>query len=692
VRGAVELTVVSRTGTVALALVAAAGAVVYATVAWLDRGGASGAVYWFALAGGSAVLAAGIALAPRATPRAGLLVVLAGAALFRFALVPTAPALSHDLYRYLWDGRVAASGVNPYAHPPAAPELAPLRDVAVWEPIHRKPVLTIYPPGAQALFTAAHAAGLRTPTGLKLLLVASDFAAVVVLARLLAARGRNPSASVAYAWNPLPVIAFGHSGHVDSVVVLALLLAALAWQRRRHATVVGALLGLAAAVKLFPLLVVPAFVRTPDGRFSLRRAATVAASAGLVVAVGYPPYLGANVLGFLSTGYFTQEGYVSGNRFLLTSAVGLDGVSAFAVVTAVLVAIGVAVLAARRNAAARAAWLLGAALVATTPYPWYAAPLVALAVGGGAGWLWPWFGLALEAAYIAVFHRISGYQLAVPVRAAASAGVVVLAVAATRWAVARRAVIAADARHPEQTPPPVATAHRELTTAELARVCAVLPALDEADALPAALAGRPAGLRTVVVDNGSTDGTAAVARRLGAEVVVEERRGFGAACWRGLQASAGADVVVFLDADASLDWGDLGSVAGPVLDGRADLVLGHRRRELRARGAMPWHVGVANRLLGSACGLVAGVPLADVGPYRAARRDALLTLGVRDRSYGWPLEMVLRAGRAGLRVAEVPVRYHRRVGTSKVTGQLWPTCRAAARMAIVLVRLTFATR
>ncbi len=216
------------------------------------------------------------------------------------------------------------------------------------------------------------------------------------------------------------------------------------------------------------------------------------------------------------------------------------------------------------------------------------------------------------------------------------------------------------------------------------RVCVVMPALNEADALPAALAGRPAGVRILVVDNGSTDGTPEVAIGLGVEVITEPRRGFGSACWAGLQATEGMDVLVYMDADATLDWADLDAVAGPIARGEADLVLGARARDRREPGALAWHVAVANTLLGRLCGQMAGARLTDLGPFRAVRRDALLGLGMRDRTYGWPLEMVLRAGRAGLRIAEVPVAYRNRAVSSKVTGRPWPTAKTAARMTWVL--------
>jgi glycosyltransferase involved in cell wall biosynthesis len=230
--------------------------------------------------------------------------------------------------------------------------------------------------------------------------------------------------------------------------------------------------------------------------------------------------------------------------------------------------------------------------------------------------------------------------------------------------------------------------HGDLDLPDLRAVTVVLPALDEAAALPAALTSFPAGVDLVVVDNGSTDDTPAVAAALGARVVREPERGFGAACWAGVQASPDAQVIAFADADGSFDGADLAAVAGPVLRDQADLVLGSRVRGRRDPGALSGLSLAENQALGLACGLLFGVRLSDLGPFRAMRRDLLVRLGVADRGQGWPLEMVGRAALAGLRVVEVPVRCHRRAaGTSKVGGSLPGTVRAAVQMAGVAGRL-----
>jgi glycosyltransferase involved in cell wall biosynthesis len=204
----------------------------------------------------------------------------------------------------------------------------------------------------------------------------------------------------------------------------------------------------------------------------------------------------------------------------------------------------------------------------------------------------------------------------------------------------------------------------------------VLPVLDEARALPIVLRELPEGCAAIVVDNGSSDGSGDIARELGARVVVEPRRGFGAACWAGL-AAARADVVAFMDCDGSFCGQDLVGIVAPVLDDHADLVLGARPR----RGAGPLHARIANRALAFELRRRTGVPLTDLGPMRAARRRALLDLGITDRRSGWPLEMVLRAAAAGWRIEEHPVHHRDRIGRSKVTGTVGGTVRAVWDMA-----------
>lgn len=208
----------------------------------------------------------------------------------------------------------------------------------------------------------------------------------------------------------------------------------------------------------------------------------------------------------------------------------------------------------------------------------------------------------------------------------------------------------------------------------------ILPARDEAAALPLVLAALPPGFVPLVVDNGSTDGTADVARGLGARVVREPVPGFGSACFAGLSA-ARTDIVAFMDADDSFNPADLPRVAAAVVSGRADLVLGARRP---GSAGWPGHARVANRVLVRLLRRRVGIRLRDLGPMRVARRSALLDLDLRDRRSGWPLEMVIRAHRAGWRIEEVDVDYRPRVGRSKVTGTVRGTVTAVADMSRLL--------
>jgi len=208
----------------------------------------------------------------------------------------------------------------------------------------------------------------------------------------------------------------------------------------------------------------------------------------------------------------------------------------------------------------------------------------------------------------------------------------------------------------------------------------ILPALDEAAAIGWVLERMPTGFRPIVVDNGSTDATADLAARAGATVVHEPLRGFGSACWAGLQAATD-DVVCFMDCDASLDPISLPHLVAFLERGDADLVIGER---IAMKGSWPAHARLANRALAFEVRRRTSVALRDLGPMRVARRDDLLALGLSDRRSGWPLEMVLRASRAGWRIQGVPVAYHERSGRSKVTGTVRGTARAVKDMSRIL--------
>jgi glycosyltransferase involved in cell wall biosynthesis len=215
-------------------------------------------------------------------------------------------------------------------------------------------------------------------------------------------------------------------------------------------------------------------------------------------------------------------------------------------------------------------------------------------------------------------------------------------------------------------------------------VDAVIPALDEADSLGAVLDALPSPpvRRVVVADNGSTDATAEVARERGATVVLEPRRGYGAACLKALEALAAdpPDVVLFLDADLSDDPAQAGAVLSPILEGRFDLVVGSRVLGEREPGALSPHARFGNWLATRLLAALYGARYTDLGPFRAIRYDALMALEMKDKDFGWTVEMQIKAARRGLRHTEVPVRYRRRVGRSKISGTVGGSIRAGVKI------------
>jgi len=201
-------------------------------------------------------------------------------------------------------------------------------------------------------------------------------------------------------------------------------------------------------------------------------------------------------------------------------------------------------------------------------------------------------------------------------------------------------------------------------------VSVIIPALNEVRSIGHVIADLPTSLvsEIIVVDGGSTDGTAELARQLGAHVIVELRRGYGRACLAGLRHAAAADIVAFLDADYSDRPRELQQLIDPIIAGRADLVIGSRLAGRLHPDALPWHSRFGNRLAASLMRALYQVSLTDLGPFRAARADVLRAMPLREQTYGWPVEMIARAARSGHRVVEVPVSYYPRIGQSKITG------------------------
>ena len=222
-------------------------------------------------------------------------------------------------------------------------------------------------------------------------------------------------------------------------------------------------------------------------------------------------------------------------------------------------------------------------------------------------------------------------------------------------------------------------------------VSVIIAALNEEEAIAKVVAAVPRDIASeiIVVDNGSTDRTAAVAEGVGARVISEPRRGYGRALRAGLKAiSSSCEIVVFLDGDGS-DYPEMmNRLVKPIAEGMQDFVIGSRTRGRREAGSMNWHQVFAGYLVGIFLRLLYGIRSTDMGPFRAIRRDELARLGMREETYGWPLEMQMRAARAGLRILEVPVDYRRRAGgQSKIAGTVRGSILASTRILATLVRI-----
>ncbi len=344
--------------------------------------------------------AIGVAALLHAPRRAGLVVVVLVALALRAAALTGGPALSDDLYRYAWDSRVQAAGIDPYRHPPLDAQLTGLRDSWLWPTpagcaaidrvpgctrIGRPAARTIYPPVAELWFLAVHIVAPQAhESAWRAAGLAVELALLAVLLAVLRGLGRDPRWAALYAWSPVAVIETVQNGHVDG---LAALLAVIAvWAARRRPARSAALVAAATLVKLYPAALLPMLLGR--GRQAIR---PVAILLGLV-AVAYLPHVlavGVKVLGYLP-GYLQEEHYAGGGRFQLLALVGVQGVVAQGVAVVLILAVVVWVLRTRgldRIPEVAARRVLGGLLLIATPVqPWYALPLLAVAALDGAWW------------------------------------------------------------------------------------------------------------------------------------------------------------------------------------------------------------------------------------------------------------------------------------------------------------------
>jgi glycosyltransferase involved in cell wall biosynthesis len=220
------------------------------------------------------------------------------------------------------------------------------------------------------------------------------------------------------------------------------------------------------------------------------------------------------------------------------------------------------------------------------------------------------------------------------------------------------------------------------------RVSVIIPTHNEAEAIVHVFGDLPSDLvsEVIVVDSNSSDGTVEIARRAGARVIEEPRRGYGRACLTGLANAENPDVIVFLDGDYSDRPSELPILLAPIIEGRADITLGSR---LGNPGALPWHQSFGNRLAAGLIRILYGVRITDLGPFRAGRADVLRSLALEEMTYGWAVEMILKGALAEYRIVEVPVSYYPRIGKSKISGTVKGTVGAAWFILSLIVRYYF---
>ena len=643
--------------------------------------------------------------------RSTLLLVLLFAGIFRLSIVFALPYLSDDIYRYVWDGRVQAAGINPYRYIPADKHLQSLRDEEIYPKINRRDYAhTMYPPGAEFMYFLTTRIS-ESVTWMKLTIVGFELIAVWILMELLASFGIARQRILIYAWHPLAVWEFAGSGHVDPLAFAFIALALLA-RRRSWETATGIALGLATLAKLFPIVLFPALYKRWGWKMPVALVVAIAA--------GYLPYIGVGPLGVIGfiPGYAQERGIVSGEQFFILGladrllGVNLPNVIFLSFAAAAVLALALWSVLKRedddRGYLKRSLGLGTAFMVLFAPhFPWYFAWLI----------LFLCFVPTIPVLYLTVasFLLYGTWIANKPESVFALKGVLYIPwalIGAIAFLNRKRASARVSTQTMKRaTATPASNRDVSIKTDHSLRVnlnplpdsrrsnsgvAVLIAGLNEEETIGEVVRAVPRDIASeiIVIDNGSEDLTAEKARSAGARVITETRRGYGSAFRAGVEAlSPENQIVVFLDGDGSDVPEQMGALVQPILDGTHDFVLGSRILGRREQGSMIFHQVVAGYVIGFLVRILYGVHYTDMGPFRAIRRDVLESLGMREETYGWPLEMQMRAARAQLRILEVPIDYRRRAGgSSKISGTMKGSILAATRILITFARLAMERR
>jgi glycosyltransferase involved in cell wall biosynthesis len=578
-------------------------------------------------------------------------------------------AFEDDHFRFIWDGWQIAAFGTPYGVPPEAffgDERVPLALQEILDGVNNPDVPTIYGPALELLFAGIYAAAGTELFGLRLTFALANLALIALMLR------KYPAERVAlYAWNPLVVSEVALHVHPDGVMALALFAGVMllkAWP-----ILAGILFALAAGVKLVALAAWPLLIRTKPS--ALITALT--ALAGL-----YAIFLiqGAGA-GFESTKIFASQWHF--NPLLYEVLTWLLPADPARLAAAGIAGLGVLWLHAR--AEGRIDTTLAAVfglilLFASAVNAWYLLWLLPFAASGRQ--IWPFAAtVALPFSYLTGLNLGDDSLRPFEVHILARLAEATILLAAVFWDI-RNAMEAKTVIAPSK---PIAQPNTAI----------IIPALNEEQSVGSVVTGLSNagidGLKVIiVVDNGSTDGTAKMARAAGAIVVTEPERGYGAACLAGIAALPDdSDIVLFADADASDVPEDAARLVAAVARGDADMVIGSRMLGNVEPGAMTWPQRFGNWLAPALIRLIWGVRFTDLGPLRAIRRSALERLDMVDRNFGWTIEMQVRAAKLGLESTELPVRYRRRIGISKISGTISGVFGAGTKILYIIAREAF---